>query len=202
MNRAGAFRRFALVWLLLCIPAREARADWFVTPWVGLKFGGSTNFTDWEQSIGEKKLVLGGSGGVLGSEFFGIEVDFGYAPRFFERTNDQVVRSNVTTLMGNIVIAVPLRLTRDSLRPYIVGGVGLMHVTIEEGTHRFDVDTNLLGLNVGGGAIGRLTNRASIRFELRRFSNLTEPGEPVLIIDNGRTLLSFWRAAVGVTLQY
>ncbi|HEY7450146.1 MAG TPA: outer membrane beta-barrel protein [Vicinamibacterales bacterium] len=191
-----------LVWLLVSVSAVEAHAQWFVTPWVGLKFGGSTNLVDLEQSAAEAKLLLGGSGGVLGSGIFGIEADYGYGPRFFERTNEQVGRSSITTLMGNVIIALPRRITRDSLRPYIVGGVGLIHTSSEEALGVFDINRNLLGLSVGGGAIGPVTNRVSIRFDLRRFSNLTAPREPALTIDEEPANLTFWRATVGVVFQY
>lgn len=188
--------------VFVSLPAVEAHADWFVNPWIGLKFGGSTNLVDLEQSAREAKLLLGGSGGVLGAGIFGVEADYGYGPRFFERTNDQVGRSSITTLMGNVIIALPRRITRDSLRPYLVGGVGLMHTGFEEGLGLFDLSRNLLGLSVGGGAIGPVTNRVSVRFDLRHFSNLTAPQEPALTIDNEPASLTFWRATVGVVFQY
>jgi len=198
---ASAIRRFVLLWLIAWLPPPAASADWLFTPWVGLKFAGQTNFIDLEQSAGETKLTLGGSGGLLSAGLLGVEADFGYSPRFFERTNDQIVRSNVTTFMGNIVVAAPLRLTRDSLRPYVVGGLGLLHAKIDDAEDFADCDSNLLGLSVGGGAIGPLTDRTSLRFELRHIRNLTED-ETCEFEQVGRTRLSFWRVAIGVTLRY
>jgi hypothetical protein len=55
---------------------------------------------------------------------------------------------------------------------------------------------------VGGGAIGPVTNRVGIRFDLRRFSNLTSPQGPALTIDGEPADLTFWRATVGVVFQY
>ena len=198
----GALRTLTLLGMFVSLPAAEAHAQWFVAPWIGLKFGGSTNLPDLEQSAAEAKLLLGGSGGVLGSGIFGIEGDYGYGPRFFERTNDQVGRSSITTLMGNVIIALPRRITRDSLRPYLVGGVGLLHLSIEEGIGVFDLNRNLLGFSVGGGAFGPVTNRVSIRFDLRRLSNLTAPSEPALTVDEEPAYLTFWRATVGVVVNY
>lgn len=202
MSVKRAIRVLTLLGMFVSLPAAEAHAQWFAGPWIGLKFGGSTNLPDLEQSAAEAKLLLGGSGGVLGSGIFGIEGDYGYGPRFFERTNDQVGRSSITTLMGNVIIALPRRISRDSLRPYLVGGVGLMHLSIEEGIGVFDLNRNLLGLSVGGGAIGPVTNRVSIRFDLRRFSNLTAPLEPGLTVDEEPAYLNFWRATVGVVVNY
>jgi hypothetical protein len=199
----GTLRMLALLGMFVSLPAAEAHAQWFVAPWIGLKFGGSTNLPDLEQSAAEAKLLLGASGGILGSGILGFEGDYGYGPRFFERTSDQVGRSSITTLMGNVIIALPRRITRDSLRPYLVGGVGLLHLSIEDSVGGvFDLNRNLLGLSVGGGAFGPVTNRVSIRFDLRRFSNLTAPFEPALTVDEEPAYLTFWRATVGVVVNY
>jgi len=132
---------------------------------------------------------------------FGIEVDFGYSPRFFERDQSSglIARSNVTTLTGNVIVAAPLSVTRDSLRPFFVGGAGLIHIGIDDVVGLLPVNSNLVGIDVGGGALGRLTNRTSVRFELRYFRTVTEDTDVVAF---GPSRLSFWRAAVGVFLKY
>lgn len=194
-------RLIALVWLFAWLVPASARADWLVTPFIGVKFAGETNFVDLEKAAGETKLTLGGSVAVLGDGVFGLEFDFGYSPRFFEGPDrgGLVVRSNVTTLMGSVIAAVPVRLTRASLRPYVVGGLGLLHAHIEDVLNALPVNSNLLGLTVGGGALGPLTARTSLRFDVRLLKNLTEEGE---LVTFGTTRLSFWRASVGVTLRY
>lgn len=179
-----------------------AEAGWIITPFIGLKFAGKTNFVDLEKGAGETKVTLGGSVGLLSDGVFGLEADFGYSPRFFQGAGSTglVTRSNVTTFMGNVIVAAPLRVTRESLRPYAVGGLGLMHAGIDDVLHVFKVNSNLLGLVVGGGAIGPLTNTASLRFDLRYFKNLSKADGPLLGF--GATQLSFWRATAGVTLRY
>ena len=57
MNRSSA-RVLILSVLLLGLP-RTARADFFVIPFFGMKFGGSTSIVDLELAAGKKKLVLG-----------------------------------------------------------------------------------------------------------------------------------------------
>ena len=48
----------------------------------------------------------------MGAGIFGFEVDFGYAPNFFESTEGDgdfdYGDSNVTTLMGNVVLGIPI----------------------------------------------------------------------------------------------
>ena len=46
---------------LLAMPS-TARADFFLVPFAGMKFGGSTSIVDLESAAGKKKLVLGMAG--------------------------------------------------------------------------------------------------------------------------------------------
>ena len=48
----------ALALVLMCPAA--ASADWFITPFIGLKFAGDTNLVDLESGASNTKLTLGG----------------------------------------------------------------------------------------------------------------------------------------------
>jgi hypothetical protein len=196
-----ATRVVLFFWLLVWMRPAPAAADWIVTPFIGLKMGGDTNFVDLDQGAGSTKLTLGGSAGVLSDGIFGIEADFGYSPRFFETSTRGrlVFQSAVTTLMGNVLVTAPREWTRESLRPYFIGGLGLMHATIDDVAGVFQVNSNLLGLSLGGGAIGSITTRTSLRFDLRHFKNISKEETPVGF---GTTRLGFWRATAGLTLRY
>lgn len=191
-----------IAWLFAWLTPASAAADWLLTPYVGLKFAGDTNFVDLEKAAGETSLMFGGSAGLLGEGALGVEVDFGYSPRFFQRADrgGLVLRSNVTTLTGNLIVAAPLRWTRQSLRPYLVGGLGLMHAGIDDVLGVFRVNSNLLGLDVGGGVIGFVSDRTGVRLEIRHFKNLNQQGDEG--VGFGATRLSFWRASAGVVLRY
>lgn len=195
-----AVARAALALVLVLAPAAPARADWFITPYLGLKFAGDTNFVDLEFGASNSKLTLGVAAGAVSDGIFGIEADLGYTPRFFERSSGSLVaRSQVLTLMGNLIVTAPRSLTGYSLRPFVSGGAGLMHVGIDDVAGVLPVDSNLLGVNVGGGAVGGLTYRTSVRFDLRYYRGATTTAEEA--VGAGRTTLSFWRAAVGLTLR-
>jgi hypothetical protein len=195
-----ASRVVLFFWVIVWTPPAYVGAQWIVTPFAGLKMGGDTNFVDLDQGAGATKFILGGSAGLLGDGLLGIEADFGYSPRFFETTRGRlVVSSGVTTLMGNVIVAMPRELTRESLRPYFAGGVGLMRATIDDVAGIFQVNSNLLGLSLGGGAIGAVTERASLRFDVRHFKNISEDDASVGF---GTTRLGFWRLTAGVTLRY
>jgi hypothetical protein len=132
---------------------------------------------------------------------FGVEGDFGYSPRFFERNNRAglVSDSNVTTLVGNVIVTLPLSITRESLRPYVVGGAGLIHAAAADLIDLFNVDGNLFGYDVGGGAIGMFDPNIGVRFEVRQFRTVHEFEHP---LQDRRAHLSFWRATIGVTIRY
>lgn len=189
-----------LAWCCLCVP-RAAAAEWLLTPFIGLKIDGQTNLAGVDQAAAETKLTYGGSGALLGDGLFGLEADFGYSPGFFDSSErgGLVTSSNVITLTGNLLIAMPRALTHDSLRPYVAAGAGLLHVGIGDQLDVLRVESNVLGLDVGVGAIGRLTERTSVRFDLRRFQSLTEDAAALAF---GRSRLSFWRAGVGLTFRY
>jgi hypothetical protein len=196
-----ATRLLLLLSLIAGLPPATAHADWLVTPFVGLTFSGNTTYLVEPDGLG-KKLTVGGSLTRIDDGPFGFEVDFGYVSRFFERDvpRPTIDRSTLTTLTGNAILIVPRRVTRESLRPYVVGGLGLMHAGFEYVSNVFPrVDSNLLAFDAGGGAIGAITERSSLRFDLRYFKSLTEDAEAVSF---EATRISFWRATVGISIRY
>ena len=205
MTGADAVRLRRLVLLgittiALLSTATRASADWLVTPFIGTTFGGESPFLDLELSSGSAKTIFGGSVAVLSKQIFGLEADFGYAPRFFERSTKGglVTNSNLVTLTGNVLLAVPLSITRDSLRPYVVAGGGLMHATTSDPLGLGSIDRTLSALDFGGGALGMVSRRSGFRFEVRHFRSLYAQD----LLQPKRAHLSFWRATVGVTLRY
>jgi len=191
----------AVALLLLLVPAPAlAQTDLLIIPFVGGKFAGHTSIAIGEPTVNEKKTTFGVSATLLGTGFLGVEADLEQVPQFFGPGLSRTVSSsNVTTLTGNIVIAVPKVITRESLRPYIVSGLGLMHARVTTQAGLLDTRSNLLGLDIGGGAIGFVSPRAGVRFELRHFKNLTHDSGAVTI---GGTRLSFWRLTAGLVLRY
>ncbi|MEW6321407.1 MAG: hypothetical protein AB1635_10000 [Acidobacteriota bacterium] len=177
-----------------------ARAEWFAAPFLGVKFAGSSNFVDLDRAAGERKLTVGGMAGFLSPGVLGIEVDASYTPGFFERSGgtNLLTGSSVSTLMGGVIAAVPTSVVGDSLRPYVTGAIGLIHVGLEDIVDIFTVRTNLLGIGVGGGAIGPIGRRTALRFELRYIKSLGSADDAVLF---GETQVSFWRAGVAVVFR-
>lgn len=176
-----------------------ARADFFITPFAAIKFAGDATIADLESGAANAKFALGGMAGFLSDDLLGVEADAAYVPRFFERSTGQIVaRSHVLTVMGNVMVAMPRSVTGYSLRPFVSGGAGLMHISINDVLQIVAVDTNLFGVNVGGGAVGPLSNALDVRFDLRWFKSVTSGGQRQL---RPGPPLAFWRAAIGLTIR-
>lgn len=191
--------RVALLTGLFALAAAPAAADFFVTPFAGVKFAGDARIVDLDHGASNAKFVIGGMAGVLGDGLFGVEADVGYVPRFFERSSGTLVaRSHVLTVMGNVMIAMPRAVSGYSLRPFVSGGAGLLRVNIDDVADIIPVDSNLFGINVGGGAVGPLTAMTDIRFDLRWFKSITTGDETPL---RAGSAVSFWRAAIGLTIR-
>jgi hypothetical protein len=175
----------------LVVLAADARADWLVTPFIGGTFAGQTVLLDLEQGAGSSQLMFGASGAWLSDGIIGFEVDFAYGP--------------LLTLTGNAIVTLPLSVTRESLRPYVTAGLGVMDGHLEEAANLFPELFELQerpsgALNVGGGVIGFVTPNTGVRFDLRHVRSLVRGESP--LTGALRTKLSFWRITAGVTLRY
>jgi hypothetical protein len=182
------------VFMLLASAASPARAQsTYFTPYVGSSFNSS--FDDYDFGT---KLHYGAAFTWLSSAGIGFEVDFGYAPTFFEPGEDEFFefdsKGNVTTLMGNLVLGGG----GGGFKPYVSGGLGLMRSNIEGFGDLFDYSNNGFGVNAGGGLrVG--TGRFAVKGDLRYFRQLSE-----LSPFNGFDLgdFSFWRGTVGLSLGF
>ena len=186
--------------LLLLSPA-QAWAEWQVRPFLGLTFGGGTTFVDLEHAAGRPNHVLGASGGLLG-DVVGIDADFGHAPGFFQTgAQHLVLHSSATTLTGNIVIALPRRLSQYTLRPYFVGGAGLMYVRIDDAFGALPLEKSLAAIDLGGGATGFLSERIGVNWDVRHFRSVGSRAKDSGL-SFGAEQLSFWRASVALAIRY
>lgn len=190
--------RTILMLLAVLLPSGASAAEWQLRPFAGVKFGGDTTFVDLDEAIGRPRLTFGGNVLLLG-EVFGVEVDVGYTPNSFNGDRGLILKSHTSTLMGSAVVALPRHISRYTLRPYAVGGAGLVRVSFGDYFGAIPVDDTLAGINVGGGATGFLTDRVGLNWELRYFRTLQSAETTGLSF--GAEALSFWRATMGVTIR-
>ena len=184
----------------LTVPT-AASADIFLSPFAGPKFKGGTNEFNVGTGAADAKLSLGASTMILADRGVGFEAEFGYNPRFFEGgVADLLSSSSVTTLFGNLVVALPISITRESLRPYAVGGLGWIHASANDQLGFASFSNDFLGLALGGGAIGFVSDTTGIRFDLRYLKAISS-GDISALPEQGSARISFWRATVGLVFR-
>jgi hypothetical protein len=186
--------------IALLVAAPVAAADNQIRAFFGGTFGGGTTLPDLEHASGKWNPVYGVSFVTL-TNVFGLDVEAADAPGFFQADDSGLVLSSrVTTVTGNVVIAAPRTKTEYGLRPYVLGGAGMMraHKTDYFGVFPGKV---MAAIDVGAGAIGFFTNRSGVSWEIRRFEGVSGSDDPGTTIGQ-RSRLSFWRASMAFVYRY
>ena len=208
-----ALRKFAITSVLALMvfaaaPAK-ASADWLFTPFFGMNWGGTAEFTDFGGDFEdefEQKMNFGASLSWMGAGAFGFEVDFGYSPNFFQNTTGdddfEFGDSNVTTLMANLKVGVPFGgQTGGGIRPYASGGLGLIKSRIDDPDDLFELNSTDWGFNVGGGVTGFFTDNFGLQGDVRYFRSLQD-NEPDDEFDLALGSFNFWRGTVGLVFRF
>jgi opacity protein-like surface antigen len=190
MRRAIQSLLFAATIAVVWSPV-QASADGFFSPWTGANFS---------QSAGDGRAAFGVSAGAMGAGILGGEVDFGYSPNYFG-TNSFVGSSNLLSLMGNVMIGVPVGGTSGpGVRPYVTVGAGLIRTDIDGVLEDSGLSDNRFGMNAGAGVMGYFNDHVGLKGEVRYFRNLKDNSAPNdFNIDFGG--FHYWRAAVGLVLR-
>ena len=173
--------------LVFCATVRPVSADLVITGTVGGTFSGD---------VEEGHTSYGAAIGFLGDGIFGFEVEGTYTPHFFGPDNT-FGTSNVTTLMGNIVLGVPIG---GNSRLYATGGVGLMKFRVPDADAFFDIDRNDWGMNAGAGVMIGFGDHFGIRGDVRYFRDIHESEAGDFEVDFGG--FNYWRGAGGITFKF
>ena len=199
-------RALVVCCLFLLIAARPAFAEWHISPLIGLTHGGETNIHNISDAGTQSHLNIGGAVALLGSGIFGVEGVAVFVPTFKgTRASDPrglVESSRIFSLMGNAVLTTPRRLTEYSLRPFLSGGFGAIRVSVPLTGELVASRSTLGGFNIGGGAVGFLTNRTGVRFDFRYY-HAFEREEPLGFTDlpPAPVRLSYTTLSVGVVFR-
>ena len=183
--------------LALLLAAPSARADWFLTPFVGGNFSGDTN-------TNSRKAPFGVSFGYMGAGIIGYETQISYTPSFFGDSN-LIGTNNVFSLMGNLIVGAPVGTSEHQIRPYVSGGVGLLRSRIGgNATDLFNVTSNDFGMNLGAGAMGFFSEHVGLRGDVRYFRSLNGSRsflDPINLTSNTGHF-NFWQATAGVAFKF
>ena len=194
--------RLLLTAALLAATPVTARADIFLIPYAGLKFGGGTSIADLEFASAARKFTMGVAAQDIDDGILGYEVFFGYLPGYFEMDSAPEPIWNpgsfVIDLTGNVVLSLPPNVTAGGLRPYAVVGGGLVHAQAADVFDILQIRRTMPVGNVGAGAIGLFTNNVGVRFDFRYLRSLTTDDGSLANV--GRRI-SYSRFTVGLFLR-
>ena len=218
MKYGTTLLRTGLIVLFLGAAAAPARADWLLTPYLGVVFGGASNqfvLNDLDDQF-EQRVSFGGSVGYMSKGIFGVEVDYSVAPNFFQFTggknNFDILNldSSVQTLMANVILAIPIGgSTGGGFRPYVTAGAGTIRTQLRSASDVFDdMIDNDPAFNAGGGATVFMGNHFGLRADVRYFRGIEalNNDDPV---DNpffdqriATDVFNFWRGTIGITFRF
>jgi hypothetical protein len=195
---------------ILFFTPTSAAAEWQFVPFVGWTFKGTTTLVDNELAVDKRHWNFGGAVMLVGDGPFGVEAYFVSTPEFFlnDETNCTIntcLESGRTyALMGNAVLTTPRKWNQYGLRPYLSGGIGLLHASKKAALDPLPANLDMLGMNVGGGAVGLVSERMGLRFDLRYLRAIHAPDwrtiDPPVSI--GPIELRYWTLAAGVVFKY
>ena len=183
----------ALAAAVMLVVASDARAQGFISPFIGFDYGGDSGCAD-RANCEDKTSNIGVAFGRLGG--VGFEAELGYARNFFGETPGS--SSNVLTFMSNFLIAPKI----GPARPYVTFGLGVIKSRVEFSTGSLlDISNTNVGWDFGGGLMIFFGDHLGIRGELRRFRTFGDSGLLAVIPGSGEKL-QFSRAAAGLVLAF
>jgi Outer membrane protein beta-barrel domain len=171
----------------------QARADGFFTPWLGSAFG---------SNIQNGQTTVGISAGGMGAGIIGGELDLGWSPSFFGTKSD-FGNNTVMNVMGSVIIGIPIGGQHGAgIRPYAVGGLGLIRSQIDGGTvANVSSSNNMFGWDAGGGVMGYFSDHVGLRGDLRHLRATSDLKTGITTLDLEGNQLHFWRASIGVVFR-
>ncbi len=181
-------RLAAFAALLLVLTSTPARADGFLTPFIGYNFGGDSSNCAGLTNCSPRRTNYGVSVGTIGTSV-GFEEDLSYAKDFFGA--EPGAQNSVFSAMSNLLFpGGPGR-----IQSYIVSSVGLVRLRVS--LNQISVDSNVIGYDWGGGVNGLFTTHVGIRGDVRHFQTFQDVNVPLV---SGK--LGFWRASLGLALKF
>jgi len=176
---------------LVGLAAGPARADGFISPFIGFNFGGDSANCASLRNCQDKRTNWGVSFGSTNG-IFGFEEDFGYTRDFFGKAPG--VNNSMLTLMSNLMIVVPA----GPIQPYGIVGLGLIRPHVQFDLASQSLDQNTLGYDIGAGINIFPVHSFGLRGDVRHLHTLQDVSLGVL----GNDRVDFWRGSIGVTFRF
>jgi hypothetical protein len=173
-----------------CLVPAPARADWTLSPFAGAQLGANAPRTSPNGGV-----TAGWTGHGIGGE-----VDLGYAPEFFTQ-NGFLTERRMITIMGNAVAGIPWG-GSESFKPYVSGGLGVIHPKVSEAGGLVTLDRRTFGMNVGGGATGWINRSVGLRGDVRYFRGLRSSDDDANAFGVDLSTFHFWRTSAGLSVRF
>lgn len=172
---------------------------------LGVTFKGATTFIDNELGAEENHRSFGMAVSRFGAGVIAAEGVVMLTPGFFDGTPplglDVVESSHVFSATGNVILTTPRLWTEYSLRPFVSAGVGLLRARSEDLSGAFAVNANMTGLNLAAGAIGFLSDRTGVRFEMRYHRTIGRPDVIDMTLGDEPARLRYFTASIGLVIR-
>lgn len=210
-------RTLAVCCMCLLLAPLTARAEWHFTPLLGATFAGSTTLSEVQPGSSSKRHVnFGGAVSHFGDGIIGVEGVVIYTRHFFEFNAPRdpadpvapaVAKSYTLSATADLVLTVPKRWTEYFLRPYVSTGFGMLRaVSIDrpdalQSAQLFPIHSTMPAFDVGGGAIGFLSQGTGVRFDLRYHAGLRREPRPGEVVIGPDLHLHYMTAEIGLVIR-
>jgi opacity protein-like surface antigen len=194
--RVRASWTVAVACAVLIMPA-PARADGLITPFFGYNFSGNAGDCSSNPSCATTQYTYGVAFGFMAGGLLGLEEDIAYAPHFFGSASDRS-DNYVFTAMTNVLVGIPA----GPVRPYALGGIGLIHTDISKSTIGLynALSNNNVGFDAGGGLMVIFSRHVGVRGDLRYTRSFNSIDFSQFQLNNAK--LNFWRTYGGVVFRF
>ena len=189
----------AMLAAMVSMPA-AAHADGLLIPFFGVNFGGDSG-KDFGGAVDSSRFNWGVGVSFMGAGVIGVEGEISYTPDFYGKSD--LGDSSALTMMGNLVVGVPLGGQQGfSVRPYAVGGIGVIRSNVNAFGDPLEVEENQFGWNFGGGVMMFFSDHIGIRGDIRYFRTFDEID--FLGIDGGTQIdtVDFTRGSIGFIYRF
>lgn len=180
--------RCALLALVCLVVPAAARAQTFVSPFIGAHFRDEKSCQP-STACADNTSSIGVSFGNLNA-LIGFEEELNYGKNFFTEAPPQTT-SSVLSVMSNVVIGPRI----SYVRVFGTGGFGLVRARV--GSSKATTANNV-GWNIGGGAMMSF-GHFGVRGDVRFYRSLTELGDLGLSPSTRR--LRYGRVSIGLVIQ-
>jgi opacity protein-like surface antigen len=193
-------RTVALSLVLAVAAPAAARADGMIVPFFGVNFGGSSGEA-LSNAIEAERFDFGVSFVYMGGGVLGLELDLGYSPDFFGKTD--FGGSSVLTATGNVVLGIPIGgQTGVGFRPYVLAGLGMLRSEVDAFEDLPSLDDTRFAWDFGGGAMFFFGDHVGVRGDVRYFRTFGDVDFDLEDLIDGPQIVEFTRASAGVVLRF